>query len=325
MSRVGVVVVDGTSLFELGAPCSVFGTPRPEIHDPWYEFVICADSAARVGGGWLQVSGVGAESLEAMVELDTVIVPPLYDSDAPSSPALISLLQQAHRNGVRIASICTGAFALAEAGLLDGLQATTHWLHAQRLAREHPAVDVVADVLYVDQGSVLTSAGKAAGLDLCLHMLRTDLGSGVANAVARRLVAPPHRQGGQAQYIETPLPTANGHSLGALLDWARANLDQPITVATLAAQFHVSPRHLTRLFHTTTGMTPLQWLHLERIHQAQRLLEDTDIPLEHIAARVGMGTAATLRRHFTRTVGTTPSGYRDAFRTASTTTSGQPA
>ncbi|OXM74877.1 MULTISPECIES: helix-turn-helix domain-containing protein [Amycolatopsis] len=317
MTRVGVVVVEGTSLFELGAPCSVFGTPRPEVHDPWYEFVVCAESGAHVGDGWLQVSGSGTAPLEGLVDLDTVIVPPLQDSSAPSSPALASLLREAHRNGARIASICTGAFTLAEAGLLDGLRATTHWLHAGRLAREFPAVEVVADVLYVDNGQILTSAGKAAGLDLCLHMLRCDLGSEVANAVARRLVAPPHRQGGQAQYIETPVPAADGHGLGTLLDWARANLHQPITVATLAARFHVSPRHLTRLFRATTGLTPLHWLHLERIRQAQRLLEDTDAPLEHIAARVGTGTAATLRRHFTRTIGTTPSAYREAFRTPS--------
>ncbi|MCP2169099.1 helix-turn-helix domain-containing protein [Goodfellowiella coeruleoviolacea] len=316
MKRVGVAVVDGTSLFELGTPCAVFGTPRPEVHDPWYEFVVCADPTARVGGGWLQVNGSGVAPLDALVELDTVIVPPLDDPYAPAPPALIALLREAHRNGARIASICVGAFTLAEAGLLDGLRATTHWLHAQRLARAYPAVNVLADVLYVDNGQTLTSAGKAAGLDLCLHMLRTDLGSAAANAVARRLIAPPHRQGGQAQYIETPVPAAEGHSLGALLDWVRANLDQPITVAALAERFHVSPRHLARLFHAATGTTPLRWLHLERIHQAQRLLEDTDASLEQIAARVGMGTAATLRRHFTRTIGTTPSGYRDAFRAA---------
>jgi len=314
--KVGAVVTDGTGLLGLTAACTVFGRPRPEIHDPWYDFGVYAEPDAEVGPGWFRAGTT--YPLEAIVNLDTIIVPSLYDTTAPPPAQLIPLLQEAYRNGARIASICTGAFALAAAGLLDDRRATTHWMHVDRLAREYPSVDVVTDVLYVDEGQILTSAGEVAGLDLCLHMLRDDLGVRAANAVARRLVAPPHRDGGQAQYVETPVPPADGLRLGVLLDWVRSNLGEPLTVTRMADEFHVSPRHLTRLFRAGTGLSPLQWVQRERVREAQNLLETTKAPIEHIAATVGIGTGTNLRRHFTRALGVPPTNYRNTFSTRST-------
>ncbi|MBB6417552.1 transcriptional regulator GlxA family with amidase domain [Streptomyces sp. AK010] len=210
--------------------------------------------------------------------------------------------------------LCTGAFVLAAAGLLDGRRATTHWAHTDVLAARHPRVEVDPDVLYVDNGSVLTSAGKAAALDLCLHLVRLDLGSSVANAVARRLVVPPHRAGGQAQFVTAPVPEQDDHPLAALFPWIIERLDQPLTVEDLARRAGMSSRHLGRHFRALTGTTPLQWLLTQRIRHAQELLEKTDDGVDTIAAATGMGTATTLRRHFNRTVGVPPDAYRRTFR-----------
>jgi transcriptional regulator GlxA family with amidase domain len=214
-----------------------------------------------------------------------------------------------------VASLCTGAFVLAAAGLLDGRRATTHWLHAAELAARYPRVRVDADVLYVDEGSVLTSAGKAAAMDLCLHLVRLDHGTAVANAVARILVVPPHRAGGPAQFIPSPMPARRGaHPLAELLSWALRRLDRPITVEDLARQANMSSRNLARHFRATTGTTPLRWLLAQRIHRAQELLETTQDSVEAIAAATGMGTATTLRRHFNRALGVPPDAYRRTFR-----------
>ena len=213
-------------------------------------------------------------------------------------------------------SLCTGAFVLAAAGVLDGLRATTHWAHTEALAARYPRVTVDPDVLYVDNGNVLASAGKAAAIDLCLHLIRRDHGSTVANAVARRLVVPPHRAGGQAQFVTTPVPTRDDHPLANLLPWAMQRLNRPLTVEDLARQANMSSRNLARHFKSVTGTTPLQWLSTQRIRRAQELLENTDNSIDAIAQAAGMGTATTLRRHFHRTVGVPPDAYRRTFRSA---------
>ncbi len=313
MTAVAVAVTDGMPLFELAAPCAVFGID-PGLTDPWYDFTVCAPAGVRVGG-WLRADT--QNGLDDLASADTVIVPACHDVEAPPPAELVEAVRAAYDGGARVASICTGAFVLAAAGLLDGRRATTHWMHAARLAARHPAVDVDPGVLYIDEGNVLTSAGKAAGIDLCLHIVRTDHGAAVANDLARRLVVPPHRSGGQAQFIASPVPVSDAHSLGDVLDWAVAHLDEPLTVGDLARRAHMSTRNLGRHFMAATGTTPLQWMLTQRIHRAQELLENTDAGIEHVAGRVGMGTAATLRRQFNRAVGVSPDAYRRNFRDAS--------
>lgn len=227
---------------------------------------------------------------------------------------LVDAVRAAHEAGARVASLCTGAFVLAAAGLLDGRRATTHWAHTRALAERHPRVEVDPDVLYVDNGSVLTSAGKAAAMDLCLHLVRLDHGSAVANTLARRLVVPPHRAGGQAQFVTAPVPAQDDHPLAELLPWAVERLDRPLTVEDLARRANMSSRNLGRHFRSTTGTTPLQWLLTQRIRRAQELLETTGDSVDAIAEATGMGTATSLRRHFNRTVGVPPDTYRRTFR-----------
>lgn len=301
-------------MLEVAVAFDVFGIDRSALADPWYAFAVCAPAGARVGG-WFQVST--PHGLDRLATADTVIVPWSHDVEQPPPADLVDAVRAAHEAGARIASICTGAFVLAAAGLLDGRRATTHWMHAELLARRHPRVHVDPDVLYIDHGDVLTSAGKAAGLDLCLHLVRLDHGSTVANALARRLVVPPHRDGGQAQFIQAPVPSHGDGGLGGLLNWALERLDEPLTVTDLARAARVSERTLARQFRAATGTTPLRWLLTQRVHRAQELLETTDLGVEQVAARTGLGTAATLRRHFHRTVGVPPDAYRRAFHARS--------
>ncbi|WP_327130676.1 helix-turn-helix domain-containing protein [Streptomyces sp. NBC_01343] len=313
MSLVALAVTPGVPHFELAAACDVFGVDRSDLADPWYEFVLCGPPSVPVGGRFRVEPDAG---LDRLVQADTVIVPACADLDADPPAELVGAVRAAHEAGARVASLCTGAFVLAAAGLLDGRRATTHWLHAAALAAKYPRVDVDPDVLYVDDGSVLTSAGKAAAMDLCLHLVRLDHGSAVANQVARRLVVPPHRAGGQAQFVTTPVPEPRDHPLDALLAWTMERLDQPLTVEDLARRASMSSRHLARVFTEVTGTTPLRWLLTQRIHRAQELLETTDETVGTIATATGMGTDATLRRHFNRTVGVPPDAYRRTFRTA---------
>jgi AraC family transcriptional regulator, transcriptional activator FtrA len=311
MATVALAVTDGIPLFELAVPSAVFGIDRPDLADPWYDLVVCAAPGARVGG-WFRAET--PHGLDELAGADTVIVPACHDViDAPPA-ALVDAVRAAHDACARVASICTGAFVLAAAGLLDGRRATTHWMHAPLLAERYPEVQVDPGVLYIDEGNILTSAGKAAGIDLCLHMVRTDHGTGVANALARRLVVAPHRPGGQAQFIVNPVPPHDAHGLADLLAWTLSHLDQPLTVSDLARRAHMSPRNLSRHFTAVTGTTPLQWLLTQRINRAQELLESTDESIDQIAERVGMGSAATLRRHFNRSVGVPPETYRRTFR-----------
>jgi AraC family transcriptional activator FtrA len=310
MHSVALAVTDGTPLFELAAACEVFGIDR-ELADPWYGFTVCGPDDARVGG-WLRAGS--RHGLDVLTTADTVIVPAIRDPEDAPLPELVDAVRAAHAAGARVVSLCTGAFVLAAAGLLDGRRATTHWAHTALLAARYPGVRVDPDVLYIDDGSVLTSAGKAAGMDLCLHIVRTDHGAAVANTLARSLVVPPHRQGGQAQYIPAPLSHGREHVLADLLAWAGARLDRPLTVQDLARQASMSSRNLARHFAAVTGMSPLRWLLTQRVHRAQELLETTDTTVEVIAARTGMGTAATLRRHFHRLLGVPPETYRRTFR-----------
>ncbi|MGH3327472.1 MAG: helix-turn-helix domain-containing protein [Streptomycetales bacterium] len=309
---VAVPVTDAVPIFELAIPCEVFGYARPELADSWYEFRLCAPRTrpTRTAIGFSLDTGYG---LDALAEADTVIVPACRSVHDEQPADLVAAVRSAYDNGTRIVSLCSGAFVLAAAGILDGRPATTHWLHADLLARRFPKVHVDATVLYIDDGNVLTSAGTTAGLDLCLHLVRLDHGATVANALAKRLVMPAHRSGGQAQYIDTAVTVDETHQLGPLLDWARQRLDQPLTLATLAAHANLTPRTVIRRFHAATGTTPMNWLREIRINHARELLETTTLPIDKIAARCGLGSPANLRHHFTRTLGTAPSAYRRAF------------
>ena len=316
--HVAVPVLDGMPLFDIGVIGEVFGMPRPDLLARAYAVQVCtvAPEAVRTQGAQLTIAASG--SLDQVRDAETIVVPALSSPDAEVPPELIDALQTASQRGARIASVCTGAFALAAAGLLDGRRATTHWMHAATLADRFPLIEVDPAVLYVLDGSIATSAGTAAGLDLCLELLRHDHGTAVAAEVARRLVVPPHRRGGQAQYVSTPLPDVSHTALAPLLDWTRARLDQPLTLRLLAREAGITPRTLTRRFTAELGLPPLQWLTSERVRRAQQLLEDTDSSVEQIAAQCGLGTAANLRIHFVRHTGVTPTAYRATFGTATT-------
>ncbi|WP_435850813.1 GlxA family transcriptional regulator [Streptomyces roseolus] len=306
-------------LYELSIPCTVFGKPQPDLADPWYDLRLCSTGQSGQDGSPAE-TGLSLRTrhgLDDLVDADTVIVPsvpdPCVDEGRPLPPELITALRRAHDAGARMVSLCTGAFALAEAGLLDGRRATAHWMHTAQLAERYPKVEVDDSVLYVDDGDVLTSAGLTAGLDLCLHLVRRDLGAHIANQLARRMVVPAHRPGGQAQFIDLSVPTADDRSLGPVLDWARARLDRPLTVEDLARRAAMSTRTLHRRLREATGTTPLQWLLNQRLARAQSLLESTDLPIEKVAELSGLGTANNLRHHFLKQVGVSPSDYRRAF------------
>ncbi|MFI1972154.1 helix-turn-helix domain-containing protein [Streptomyces cinnamoneus] len=310
MDTVALAVTDGMLHFELSIAHEVFSAGLGGAAGSGYDLVVCGPGAVRVGRFRLEPD----YGLDQLPRAHTVIVPGWADVDEPPPADLVDAVRAAHEAGARVVSFCTGAFVLAAAGLLNGLRATTHWAHTGALAARYPQVEVDPDVLYVDNGSVLTSAGKAAAMDLCLHLVRLDHGSSTANALARRLVVPPHRAGGQAQFVTSPVPAQGNHPLAELLPWALERLDHPLTVEDLARQARMSSRHLGRHFRSVTGTTPLQWLLTQRIRYAQELLENTDDGVEAIATATGMGTATTLRRHFNRTVGVPPDAYRRTFR-----------
>ena len=307
---VAVVALPGVAQLEFGIAYEVFGAERPWLSH-WYDFRVVAGvpGPIRTEGGLLLDQAYDVDSL---VEADTIVVLP--GADHTGTPELAEALRAAHARGARIASICTGAFVLAAAGLLDGRRATTHWAHADRLSADYPAIDVDPDVLYVEDGNVFTSAGAAAGIDLSLHLVRCDFGSEIANMLARRMVVPPHRDGGQAQFVATSVPRCDNDSLAPLLDWALNNLDRPLTLEELAREANVSTRTLVRRFQAATGTTPLRWLLAQRVARAQHLLEQTDDPIERVATLAGFGTAVNLRQHFTRAVGVPPLAYRRTFR-----------
>ncbi|MFD4458137.1 helix-turn-helix domain-containing protein [Nocardia sp. NPDC058480] len=315
MSSVSVLAYDGMTAFETGIVVEVFGLTWPDIEQPWYELKICTETPdpIRVIGGATLTSPYGLAEFAAA---DTVVVPSVADPRAQTSPELIAALRRAHSNGSRIVSICSGAFALAAAGLLDGRRATTHWRYADLLRERYPLVEVDPEPLYTDEGDILTSAGCAAGLDLALHLVRNDLGASVANAVARRLVIQPHRTGGQAQYIESPMPPEPLDApIARSLSWALEHLADPIGIPDLARVAGLSPRTYLRHFVRETGATPSKWLIAQRIQAALAMLETGDAPIEEIATAAGFATPVTFRHHFTRAVRTSPSSYRRTFRT----------
>jgi transcriptional regulator GlxA family with amidase domain len=310
MHRIVVVAVPPVMVFDLSIPEVVF--PAVLIDgSPVYEVTVCTPSPGPVtGSGGLSV--VVQHGLDIIEDADTVIVTGTGAREG-APPRVLDALRRAAAEGRRVASICTGAFVLAQAGLLDGRPATTYWQYSGEMHARFPAVEVRPDVLFVDDGEILTSAGLAAGLDLCLHMVRLDHGAVAANAVARLAVVAPVRPGGQAQFIETPLPPEQGFSLTATRTWAMSSLDAPLTLAELAAHARTSTRTLTRRFRAETGLSPLQWLLHQRVDRARELLEATDLPIEQVARRSGLGTAESLRQHLMRRNGMTPSAYRSAF------------
>ena len=310
--RVVALAYDQLCTFEFGCVVEVFALPRPELPVPWYEFAVCAAErgALRTAGG---LTLHGAQGLAALERADTIVVPGWRHSEAPPPAALLGQLRAALARGARLCSICSGVFLLAAAGVLDGRRATTHWRYAAQLAARYPKIRVEADALYVDEGQVLTSAGSAAGLDMLMHLVRRDHGPRIANQVAQRLVMAPHREGGQAQFVPRPVAADERGRLARLIEYLRAHLQEPHTLRALAARAAMSTRTLQREFVAATGQAPYEWLVGERIARAKELLETSRLSSQGIAARVGIGSAESLRHHFRRRVGTTPAQYRRRF------------
>jgi transcriptional regulator GlxA family with amidase domain len=311
MHRVVALCLDGLVAFDLTAPAQAFGLAARPSGEPLYAFSTCS-----VGGTEVRTtSGFGISpqaGLGALRHADTVIVPGYAGLLEPPPEEALAALRAAARRGARVLSVCTGAFALANAGLLDGRRAATHWAWAGELAARFPAIEVDPDALFVDEGQVMTAAGLSAGIDLSLHVIRKDFGVAAGERVARHMVAAPHREGGQAQFVKRPHADAGG-SLEPTRRWAAERLDQPLGVAAMSRHAGVSPRTFARRFREETGTTPLQWLLGRRVLEARRLLEESDLPVEAVAWRVGFGTAASLRDHFRRATATTPTAYRRAF------------
>ena len=311
--NVAVLVLPSVVPFDLGVPVQVFGYPRPDLGVMRYSMTLCALKPGRIKtsiGFWIAVE----HGLAALRRADTIIVPGIDDLDTPIPAAITRALADAHKRGARVVSICTGAFVLAAAGLLDGKRATTHWMDAAALSARFPTVAVDPGVLYIDEGTVLTSAGIAAGIDLCLHIVRKDFGAEVANEVARRLVVAPHRSGGQAQFVLQPVAEPRGQRLEGTRTWVLDRLAEPLTVARMAKHAGRSLRTFARHFHEETGTSPLQWLLRHRILAAQQLLEQTDLSVDRVAGDAGFGSSVSLRVHFRRELNTTPLSYRRAFR-----------
>ncbi|WP_246266905.1 GlxA family transcriptional regulator [Nonomuraea typhae] len=312
---VAALVGDGVSAFGLGVVGKVFAN-RGITGLPAFEVVVCAERAGDV------VTDLGValrvrHGLEAVRRADVVMVVP-SDGCTAAPDALTRAVRGAHERGAVVAGFCTGTFVLAASGVLEGRRAATHWSLAAELAARHPGVEVVPEALYVDEGSVLTGAGAAAGIDLCLHLLRREYGAAAANAVAREVVVAPHRDGGQAQYVPRPVPAPDDGRLGAVLQWVLRNLERPLTVKEMAARAGMSPRTFVRRFAEATGTTPHAWVRRHRLDLAEELLERTDLPVEQVACRAGFGSASVLRESFARRRGVSPRAYRQAF-TATTT------
>ncbi|ADD40147.1 GlxA family transcriptional regulator [Stackebrandtia nassauensis] len=309
--RVVALVNEPQSPFELASAAEVFGGVRPDV-PRHYDFRVCAEHpgpvATTVGYPMLVDAG-----LAALRRADTVVIPGWQPHDAPVSAAIIAALRSAHRRGARIAAICTGAFVLARTGLLDGRRATTHWRHTAELAADFPELRVDRDVLFVDHGDVATSAGTGAGIDLCLHLVRSDHGAAYAAQIALNMVLPPHREGSQLQYATRPAPVRADESLAPVLEWASTRLHNRLTVGRLAEQAGLSERTLARRFAEQLGVSPGQWLLGQRLDAARVLLESSDLPVDAIVTRVGLASAVNLRRRFRSRFGTTPGGYRRAF------------
>ncbi|HVI54907.1 MAG TPA: transcriptional regulator FtrA [Luteibacter sp.] len=313
-SLVVALVYEGLCMFEFASAAEVFGLARPEFGEDWYRFETCAAEPGPIRGQYgtrIQPDG----GLQRLAEAGTIIVPGWQGIDAPVPACVVAALRLAHARGARLLSICSGSFVLGATGLLDGRRATTHWRYADAMRTRFPAIEVDPAVLYVDEGQLLTSAGSAAGLDLCLHLIRRDHGPDIANHVARRLVIPPHRDGGQAQYVERPMAKRERDPLAAVMETMRRRLADDLPLPTLAAMAAMSERSFIRRFKASTGTTPAEWLTTLRVDRARELLEASTLSIDLIAGQTGLGTATTMRHHFRRKLGTSPGAYRQRFAT----------
>lgn len=312
LRSVAVLLQEPVSLFEYGVLAEVFGLDRTDEGVPAFDYRVCAEAPgpldARNG-----TTVTAAFGLAAAADADLVAVPASPAAREPSA-AVVDVLRSAVERGAWVMSVCSGAFTLGAAGVLDGRDCTTHWRYAEELALRHPRARVDPDVLYVRDGTVITSAGTAAGIDAALHLVRLELGSAVASTIARRMVVPPHRDGGQRQYITRPVPTTEAESLGPVLEWMLEHLDAAVTVDELARRATMSPRTFARRFVAETGTTPHQWVTDQRVLRARQLLEETDLPVEAVARDAGFGSAALLRHHFARCTGITPTAFRTQHR-----------
>jgi transcriptional regulator GlxA family with amidase domain len=316
LRTVAAVVADGLAPFEFGVVCEVFGLDRTDDGVPLVDFRVCGPVAGFPVRTSMGASLIPDHGLDALEDADLVAVPAMTIRDEYPQE-IIDALRTAHARGAVLLSVCSGSFLLAEAGLVDGRRITTHWRHADELTARYPQVEVDPDVLFVDDGDIITSAGPAAGIDACLHIVRKEFGSAAANAIARRMVVPPQRDGGQRQYIDRPVPQCEEQSIRDVLAWMDEHLDEPQTVEDLARRAHLSARTFARTFVAETGTTPMQWLATQRVHHARTLLEESGLDLEEIARLSGFGSAALRRHHFRGAVGVPPTDYRQTFRHAS--------
>jgi transcriptional regulator GlxA family with amidase domain len=311
IKTVSALVLDGLAVFEFGVLCEVFGIDRSAEGVPNFDFKICGPEPGKPlrtsVGAWLTPD----HGYDDLVGADLVAIPAISGESYPEEA--LAAIRQAAESGSIILTVCSGAFVAGAAGLLDGRACTTHWMHADELAAMYPTAKVDRNVLYVDDGNLITSAGTAAGIDACLHLVRRELGSEVTNVIARRMVVPPHRDGGQRQYIDQPIPVRCSEGFAPHLDWILSNLEKPHTVNTLAKRASMSARTFARRFVEETGRTPMQWVTDQRVLYARRLLEETDLDIDQVADRSGFGTATLLRHHFRRIIGVTPSDYRRRF------------
>jgi transcriptional regulator GlxA family with amidase domain len=311
IKSVSALVLDGLAIFEFGVICEVFGIDRSADGVPNFDFKVCGPEAGKPLRTSVGATITPDHGLDDLIGADLVAIPAIGGDEY--LPAALEAIKAAADSGSIILTVCSGAFVAGAAGLLDGRPCTTHWMHADDLARRYPTAQVDRNVLFVDDGNLITSAGTAAGIDACLHLVRRELGSEVTNKIARRMVVPPQRDGGQRQYIDQPIPVRCSERFAPHLDWILANLHEPHTVATLAARAHMSARTFARRFVEETGRTPMQWVTDQRVLYARTLLEETDLDVDRIAERSGFGTATLLRHHFRRIIGVTPSDYRRRF------------
>lgn len=314
LRSVSALVLDGLAVFEFGVICEVFGIDRSADGVPNFDFKVCGLEAGKPVRTSVGASLTPDHDLSALAGVDLVAVPAIQDPGQAGYPVeALDALRAAADAGSIILTVCSGAFVAGAAGLLDGRECTTHWMHADQLARLYPTARVDRNVLFVDDGNLITSAGTAAGIDACLHLVRRELGSAVTNVIARRMVVPPQRDGGQRQYIDQPIPVRCSESFAPQLDWILQNIDKPHTVTTLARRASMSARTFARRFVEETGTTPMQWVTDQRVLYARRLLEESDLEIDRVAERAGFGNATLLRHHFRRIIGVTPSDYRRRF------------
>jgi transcriptional regulator GlxA family with amidase domain len=315
LKTIAAVVMEQSAAFELGVVCEVFGIDRAEDGVPLFDYRVCGEHPGKpLNSTGFQI--VPAHGLDAVEDADLVVVPAVAGPSIDYPPAILGALRAAVARGATLLTVCSGAFLLAEAGILDGLRCTLHWKHVDEFAERYPEAKVDPDVLFVDEGNIITSAGTAAGIDACLHLVRRELGSAVANAIARRMIVPPQRDGGQRQFIDLPVPETECDSLQPVLDWMIDNLTADFSTVQLARRARMSERTFARRFVAETGTTPLRWITQQRVLHARRLLEETPLGMEEIAHACGLGSGALLRHHFRRAVGVTPVDYRRSFSCA---------